>query len=141
MEAAKKSVPKQVPRRKPARRDEPNAEDTPASSEPEHRDQRSRRGKKGTADPRIATEGGKGAAALKLLADETSGIDTDQSATPNSRSGIDSQLPSDAPSVSQSLPASFFGEAQEGRKDAQQWDLPSSVSGASGKPLNVSPSA
>ncbi len=154
MEAAKKSMPKQVPRRKPARRDESNPEDTPASSEPEHRDQRSRRGKKGTADPmiateggkgaadpRIATEGGKGAAALKLLADEMSGIDTDQSATPNSRSGIDAQLPSDAPSVSQSLPASFFGEAQEGRKDAKQWDVPSSVSGAGGKPLNVSRSA
>ncbi|BEI86318.1 hypothetical protein CcaverHIS002_0606050 [Cutaneotrichosporon cavernicola] len=138
MEAAKKSMPKQTARRKPANRDEPRGEDMPTSSEVD-RDHRFRRAKNGPADPGSTIEGSKRAVARKPLNDETSGMDTDQSARSGSQAmpsstalgGMD-----DMSSLSQSLPASFFAEAQDGRKDAQNLDISPSLPAAGGKALN-----
>ncbi|GMK57566.1 hypothetical protein CspeluHIS016_0404000 [Cutaneotrichosporon spelunceum] len=139
IEAAKKSAPKQNARRKPAPRDDARGEEAHSSLELD-RDHRPRRGKKGTADPGMAIEGGKKALARKPLNDEASGMDTDQSATQHNRSGSHILPSSDALGdmslISQSLPTSFFAETQEGRKDAQKWEMPPSVPAAGGKALN-----
>ncbi|KLT46150.1 hypothetical protein CC85DRAFT_56106 [Cutaneotrichosporon oleaginosum] len=137
LDAAKKDVPKHLPRQKPVRRDGARGQDALASTPPDPR-----RRRKVVEGARSATEVGKVAVAPKSSADGSTGIGTDLPVSSDLHSGLHVQAEAsnsmDLAALSQSLPASFFAEAQQGTKDAQVGDAPQRASPVYELPPNVS---